>query len=101
MLYRLKMVWNGGDRNCMHVFFLCSKSAVSLRRLLKRFGWICKEKGINVKVDMSKWIVVGEECLKCEILLSGRQLEQLSNGRYMGFMLNEKGMADEKCSRKV
>src|SRR5678815_3157944 len=46
-------------------------------------------------------MVVSEDSPQCEVMLDGEQLEQVSEFKYLGYMLDEKGKDDAECSRKV
>ena len=54
---------------------LCSESEPNLRRLVERFGRVCKIKGMKANVDKSKIMVVSEENTQCQIMFDGEQLE--------------------------
>ena len=54
-----------------------------------------------MNVDKSKVMVIGKERTPCRIVLDGEQLEQVSEFKYLGYMLDEKGTDDAECSRKV
>src|SRR5678815_3688058 len=89
------------DRLYEDYLVLCGESEESLRRLVKRFGRVCKRKGLKVNVDKSKVMVVSEDSPQCEAMLDGEQLEQVSEFKYLGYVLDEKGTDDAECSRKV
>src|SRR5678815_352953 len=80
---------------------LCGESEESLRRLVERFGMVCKRRGLKVNVDKSKVMVVSEDSPQSEVMLDGEQLEQVSEFKYLGYVLDEKGTDDAECSRKV
>src|SRR5678815_232284 len=46
-------------------------------------------------------MVVSEDSPRCEVMLDSEQLEQVSEFKYLGYMLDEKGTDDEEGSRKV
>src|SRR5678815_5767524 len=52
-------------------------------------------------VDKREVMVVSEDSPRCEVTLEGEQLEQVSDFKYLGYMLDDKGTDDAKCSRKV
>src|SRR5678815_529760 len=70
-----------------------------MRGLVEGFGRVCKRRDLKVNVDKSK--VVSEDSPWCEVMLDGEQLEQMSEFKYLGYMLDEKGTEDAECSRKV
>src|SRR5678816_4114816 len=80
---------------------LWRESEESLRGLVERFGRVCKRSGLKVNVDKSEVMVVSEDRPRCEVMLDGEQLEQVSEFKYLGYMLDEKGTDDAECSRKV
>ena len=46
-------------------------------------------------------MVVSRENMHCGIMLDGKNLEQVSEFKYLGYVLDEKGTDDEECGRKV
>jgi hypothetical protein len=80
---------------------LCGESEESLRKLAEGFGRVCKRRGLKVNVDKSKVLVVNGVNTQCQILLDGEHLEQVSEFKYLGYMLNKKGTDDAECCRKV
>jgi hypothetical protein len=102
----VRMVENGREWRLPCLLYaddlvLCGESEESLRRLVERFGKVCKRRGLKVNVDKSKVLVVNGVNAQCQILLDGEQLEQVSEFKYLGYMLNEKGTDDAECCRKV
>src|SRR5678815_2772543 len=61
---------------------LCGESEESLRGLVERFGRVCKRRGLKVNVDKNKVMVVSEDSPRCEVILDGEQLEQVSAVSY-------------------
>jgi hypothetical protein len=80
---------------------LCGESEGSLRELVEGFGRVCKRRGLKVNVDKSKGMVVSGENMQCRIMLDDEFLEQVSEFKYLGYMLNERGTmmqsVEEKC----
>ena len=102
----VKMKMNGAEWKVPCLLYaddlvLCGESEESLSRLVERFGRICKRRGLKVNVDKSKVMVIGKERTPCRILLDGEQLEQVSEFKYLGYMLDERGTDDAECNRKV
>src|SRR5678815_1004425 len=85
----------------MRMIWFCVAYLKSLRGLVERFGRVCKRRGLKVNVDKSKVMVVSEDSPQCEVMLDSEQLEQVSEFKYLGYMLDEKGTDDAECSRKV
>src|SRR5678815_5002183 len=46
-------------------------------------------------------MVVSEDSPQCEVMLDGEQLEQVSEFKYLRYMLDKKGTDDAEFSRKV
>ena len=102
----VKMKMNGAEWKVPCLLYaddlvLCGESEESLSRLVERFGRICKRRGLKVNVDKSKVMVIGKERTPCRILLDGEQLEQVSEFKYLGYMLDERGTDDAECNKKV
>src|SRR5678816_196775 len=100
------MMENGDEWKVPYLLYvndlvLCGESEESLRRLVERFDIVCKRSGLKVNVNKSKIMVVSEDSPWCEVMLDGEQLEKVSHFKYLGYMLDEKGMDDAECSRKV
>src|SRR5678816_1428656 len=99
------MMENGDEWKVPYLLYaddlvLCGESEESLRRLVERFDRVCKSRGLKVNVDKSKVMVVSEDSPQWEVMLDGEQLEQVSEFKYLEYMLDEKG-DDAECSRKV
>src|SRR5678816_226342 len=92
---------SGGCPTYYMRMILCGESEESLRGLVERFGRVCKRRGLRVNVYKSKVMVVSEDNPQCEVMLDDEQLEQVSDFKYLGYMLDEKGTDDAECSRKV
>ena len=60
------------------------------------------ERGLDVNADKRKMMVLGgEEGLGYEIHVDGARLEQMSEFKYLGCVLNESGTEEAECCRKV
>src|SRR5678816_842231 len=46
-------------------------------------------------------MVLSEDSSLCKVMLDGEQLEQMSEFKYLGYMVDEKGPNDAECSMKV
>ena len=102
----VRMMENGDEWRVPYLLYaddlvLCGESEESLRGLVQRFGRVCKRRGLKVNVDKSKVMVVSEDSPQCEVMLDDEQLEQVSEFKYLGYVLDEKGTDDAECSRKV
>ena len=59
-------------------------------------------RSLKINADKSKLMVLGgEEGLEYEIHVDGVPLEQVSEFKYMGCVLDESGTNDAECCRKV
>ena len=45
-------------------------------------------------------MVLSEVSSLCKVMLDGQQLEQMSEFKYLGYMVDEKGTDDAECSMK-
>src|SRR5678815_5124408 len=102
----VRMMENGDEWRVPYILYaddlvLCGESEESLRGLVERFGRVCKRRGSKVNVNKSKVMVVSEDSPQCEVMLDGEQLKQVSEFKYLGYVLDEKGTDDAECSRKV
>ena len=52
-------------------------------------------------MDKSKVTVVNGENIQCRIMLDDEFLEQVSEFKYLGYMLDERGTDDAECRRKM
>src|SRR5678816_3500869 len=95
----VRMMENGREWRVSYLLYeddlvLCGESEENLRGLVERFGRVCKRRGLKVNVDKSKVMVVSEDSSWCKVMLDGEQLEQVSEFKYLGYILNEKGTDD-------
>ena len=102
----VRMVVNGREWRVPCLLYaddlvLCSESEEGLRKLVERFGRVCKRRGLTVNTDKSKVMVMIDEHTQCQIMLDGEELEQVSEFKYLGYMLDDKGTDDAECGRKV
>src|SRR5678816_4589043 len=96
---RVRMTENGDKWRVPYLLYaddlvLCGESEESLSGMVERFGRVCKRRGLKVNIDKSKVTVVSEDSPQCEVMLDGEQLEQVSEFKYLGYMLDEKGTDD-------
>src|SRR5678816_845099 len=99
------MIGNGGEWRVPYLLYaddlvMFDESEKSLRGLVERFGRVCKRWGSKINVDKSKVMVVSEDSPRCEVMLDGEQLKQMSEFKYVGYMLDDNGTDDAECSRK-
>src|SRR5678816_971874 len=88
----VRMIENGGEWRVPYLLYAddlvwCGESEESLRGLVERFVSVCKRRGLKVNVDKSKVMVVSEDSPQCEVMLDGEQLEQVSEFKYLRYML--------------
>src|SRR5678816_309624 len=89
----VRMMENGDKWRVPYLLYaddlvLCGESEESLRELVERFGRVCKTRGLEVNVDKSKVMVVSEDSPQCEVMLDDEQLEQVSEFKYLGYVLS-------------
>jgi hypothetical protein len=80
---------------------LCGESEGSLRNLVKEFNRVCKRRGLAINVGKSKVMVMNGVDVQCHVEVDGVQLEQVSEFKYLGYMIENKGGDDAECDRKV
>src|SRR5678815_2570334 len=102
----VRMIENGREWRVPYLLYaddlaLCGESEESLRGLVEGFGRVCKRRVLKVNFDKSKVMVVSEDSPRCEVMLDCEPLEQVSEFKYLGYMLDGKGTDDAECSRKV
>ena len=72
------------------------------RAMVGRFVEICRRKVLKVNAGKNKVMVLGgEEGLECEVCVDGIRLEHVSEFKYLGCVLDESGIDEGECSRKV
>ena len=64
--------------------------------MVERFGTVWKRRGLKVNVDKSNVMVVSEDSPQCEVMLDGEQLEQVSEFKYLGYMLDARNRVGKK-----
>ena len=80
---------------------LCGESEEDLKVMVGCFVEMSRRRGLRVNADKSKVMVLGgKEGLGCEIHGDVVQLEQVSEFKYLGCVLNESGTDDAECRRK-
>ena len=63
---------------------------------------MCRRKGLKVNAGKSKVMGLGgEEGLECEVCIDGIRVENVSEFKYLGCVLDESGNDEAGCSRKV
>ena len=63
-----------------------------MKAIVKRFGEVCRRKGLNFNAGKSMVMVLnGEEGLECEVKVDGIRLEHVSIFKYFGCVLDESG----------
>ena len=95
----VRMVENGREWRLPCLLYaddlvLCGESEESLKKLIEGFGRVCKSRGLKVNVDKSKVMVVSGENKQCRIILEDELLDQVSEFKYLGYLLDEKGTDD-------
>jgi hypothetical protein len=80
---------------------LCGESEESLRILVGEFNGVCKRRGLAINVEKSKVMVMNGVDVQCHLEVDGVQLEQVPVFKYLGYMIENKGIDDVECDRKV
>ena len=63
---------------------------------------MCRRRDLKINVGKRKEMVInGEEGLDWEVSADGVKLENVSEFKYLGCVLNESGTYESECSRKV
>lgn len=58
--------------------------------MIDRRVWkVYKRRGLKINLDLSKMTMVRNETPPCEIMLVRKQLEQVSELKYLGYRLDE------------
>ena len=66
------------------------------------FVEVCKRRDLKFNAGKSKVIMLGgEEGLECEVCVDGMRLEHVSEFKYLGYVLEESGIDEADCRRKV
>ena len=69
---------------------------------MRRFGEVCRRRGLKVNTYKRKVMMFsGEKGLGCDIHVDGTRLEQVSEFKYLGCVLNESGTDNQECRRNV
>ena len=81
---------------------LCGESEEDLRVMVRRFADVCRRRGLKVNAGKSKMVVLnGEEGLECEVCVDRIHLEHVSKLKYLVCVMDESGIDDAECNRKV
>ena len=81
---------------------LCGESEEELRAMVRCFVKMCKKRGLKVNAGKSKvMLLVWKEGLECEVCVDGTRLEHISEFKYLGCVLDESGIDETECSRRV
>ena len=62
---------------------------------------VCKRKSQKINKAKSKVMFGGEEGSVYELIVDGRQFEDVSECKYLGFVLDRSGTDGAECCRKV
>ena len=82
---------------------LCNKLEENLRAMVVHFVEVCRRIGLKVNAGKSKVMVLGgkEEELECEFCMDRMKLEYVLEFKYLGCVLDESGIDEAECHRKV
>ena len=68
---------------------------MSWKVMVGHFVEVCRRRGLKVNADKRNVMVLGgKEGLGCEIYVYGAQLEEVSEFKYLGYILDESGTDD-------
>ena len=74
---------------------LCGESEEEMRAMVERFAEVCR-RGLKVNAGKRKMIAMnGEEGLECEVYVDRIRLEDVSEFKYLGCVLDEAGTDGE------
>ena len=80
----------------------CGESEEDLKAMVGHFVEVCRRRGLKVNAGKNKVMVLGgEEGLECEVCIDGICLEHVLEFKYLGCVLDESGIDETECSRKV
>ena len=69
---------------------------------MQRFFEVCRRRGLKVYACKSKILILNrEDGLECKVYVDKTRLEQVSEFKYLGYVLDESGTDVAECSRKV
>ena len=69
---------------------LCGESEEDLKAMLGHFVEVCMRRGLKANVNKSKVMMLGgENGLECEVYVDGIRLENVSEFKYLGCVLDE------------
>ena len=80
---------------------LCRKPQEDLKVIVGRFVEVSRRRGLKVNTDKSEVMVLLEEGLECDVHVDVARLEQVSELKYLGCVLDESCADALKCRRKV
>ena len=71
---------------------LCGELEEDLKAMVGRFAEVCRRRGLKSNANKSKVMVLnGEEGLDCEVHVDGICLEDVTEFKYLGCVLDESG----------
>ena len=80
----------------------CGVSEEDLGAMMGWFVEVCRKRGLKVNAGKSKVMVMnGEEGFECEDYVDGIRLEQVSEFKYLGCILDKSVTDGGECSRKA
>ena len=81
---------------------LYGESKEDLRSMVGHFAEVYRRRGLKVNAGKSKMMMLGgEERLECEVCVDGIRLELVLEFKCLGYVWDESGNDEAKCSRKV
>ena len=83
-------------------FVLCGMSEEELRAMVGRFIEVCGRKNLKFNAGKSEVLVWnGEKELECEVSVDWKRLEDVSEFKYLGCIVDESGTDEADCRRNV
>ena len=78
---------------------LSGKSEEALRSIVGRFVEVCRRRVLNVNASKRNVMMLGEEeGLECEVCIDEMRLENFSESKYLGCVLDESGTDEARVS---
>ena len=78
---------------------MCGESEEDLRAIVGRFFEVCKRRGLKVNAGKNMVMLLGGvEGLECEVYVNGVHLEQISEFKFLGCVLDESCRDEAECS---
>ena len=90
--------------SCMQMTWFCGESEEDLRVMVGQFAEVCRRRGLKVNTGKSKVMVLNGldgTGLEYEVYVDGVHLKNVSEFKYLRYVLDKSGIDGVECSRKV